>query len=236
MNMTDQQRHKLLEAYEDLRVADVRDGMDTLLLHNTGSMDRAIRPLWPTRTSGIARTVRLVPYTGRIPKLDPAQYWQWCWDYYRDICPYHWLDEARDGDIIVADQCGVDAGLFGSENSLNLLRKGGRGVVTNGGVRDTDEIILEKVPFFLQFISQKMVQGRLQFEAKDVSVSVGGVLVRPGDMVVADNDGVIVVPSEKALDVARHARKEHERDKIDRRRHYEALGREPDNTVKARLE
>lgn len=230
------ERKKLLSAYEDVRVADVRDGLDTILLHEVGSMDQSIRPLWRTRVHGIAKTVRLVPWDGRVPQLSPAEYWQWCWDYYHEICPYHWVDELKEGDILVVDQSGVDAGLFGSENALKILRMGGRGVVTNGGVRDTDEIILQKVPFFLKSISQKMVQGRLMYDAHDVPVSVGGVTVRSGDIIVADNDGVIAVPRERADEVAGHAHREHERDKVDRINHYQALGRAVDETVRPNIE
>ncbi len=62
-------------------------------------------------------------------------------------------------------------------------------------------------------------------------MSVGGVTVNPGDVVVADGDGVIVVPQDVALEVARHARAIHEEDKRMRRAHYKALGRDPDSTV-----
>src|SRR5512135_2822906 len=59
----------LLELFSDLRVADVRDGMDWNLLHARGSMSPEVRPLWRTRAVGIARTARYLPYTGSIPKL-----------------------------------------------------------------------------------------------------------------------------------------------------------------------
>ena len=121
---------------------------------------------------------------------------------------------------------------MGSENGLHCISRGARGLVTNGGVRDTDELILTKVPFLSASIAQTMVQGRLQYDAKDVTVSVDGVRVNPGDMVVADGDGVIVVPQEITEDVGRYAHEEHERDKKNRRRHYEALGMEPDDTLK----
>ncbi len=76
-----------------------------------------------------------------------------------------------------------------------------------------------------------MVQGRLKYGAKDIPVVIGGATVYPGDMVVADGDGVIVVPGERALEVAKWSHEEHERDKINRRKHYEALGRKLDDTV-----
>lgn len=224
-------RETLLKAFEDLRVADVRDGMDTLLLHHSGSMHPSIHPLWRTRIFGIAKTAKLVPYTGVIPDLQPEAYMAWSGHYYNSICTYPYMETLAAGDILVLDQAGVDAGTFGSANTLSLLQKGVRGLVTNGGVRDTDEIIQQKVPVFLSFCSQKMVQGRVQFEAQDIPVTVGGVTVHPGDIIVADGDGVIVVPQARALEVARWARKEHERDKEDRLASFKALGLQTDETV-----
>ncbi|MBN2551508.1 MAG: RraA family protein [Spirochaetales bacterium] len=224
-------RKDLLKAYEDLRVADVRDGMDTMLHHGSGSMNPAIRPLFRTRAFGIARTCRYLPYQGTVPELSPEEYWQWTSRYYEEICPYPWIEDIAEGDFIVIDQSGVDAGLMGSDNTLNCLRKGARGFVTSGGVRDTDEIIRQKIPFFSAMISQSMVQGRLQFDAKDLPVSVGGVAVFPGDVVVADGDGVIVVPRKMAAAVAEHAHAEHQRDKLRRAAHYESLGWDLDSTV-----
>jgi regulator of RNase E activity RraA len=76
-----------------------------------------------------------------------------------------------------------------------------------------------------------MVQGRLQFDACDIPVVVGGVLVNPGDVVVADGDGVIVVPQAIAKDVAKYAHQELRGDKVSRRKKYEELGLELDETV-----
>jgi 4-hydroxy-4-methyl-2-oxoglutarate aldolase len=194
-------------------------------------MSPDIRPLRRTRAAGIARTVRYVPFAGSVPRLAPEEYWAWVGTYYRDICPYPWVEEIEEGDFVVIDQSGVNAGLMGSENTLGCVRRGARGFVSNAGVRDTDEIVLQKVPFWSAFCSQSMVQGRLAYESTNVPVEVGGVLVRPGDVVVGDGDGVIVVPSEAALDVARYADEEHRRDMAHRRKHYDALGMKPDGTV-----
>jgi regulator of RNase E activity RraA len=231
MSLNEEGRRALLAAFEDLRVADIRDGMDTMMLHHVGSMSPAIRPLWRTRALGIARTVRYLPYEGTIPQLSPGEYWKWVGEYYRSVCRYPWIGEIRDGDFAVIDQSGVNAGLMGSANTLSGVQRGVRGYVTNGGVRDTDEIILQKVPFWSAMCSQSMVQGRLRYDAHDVPVCVGGVTVRPADVIAADGDGVIVVPREIALDVAEHAHAEHDRDKVTRRKSYDALGMAPDETV-----
>jgi len=227
----DGERAELLEAFGDLRVGDVRDGMDTVGLHRVGSMWPGIRPLWRTRAFGIARTARYLPYDGPLPDKTGEEYWQWVGWYYREVCPYPWMADVRAGDFIVLDQSGLDAGLMGSNNGLDGVRRGASGYVSNGGVRDTDELIAQRVPFWSAFCSQSMVQCRLRFDARDIPVSVGGVTVHPGDVVAADGDGVIVVPRKLAPEVAAHARAEHKRDMAGRRRLYEALGMTPDETV-----
>jgi regulator of RNase E activity RraA len=229
--MTQNERTRLLKLYEDLRVADVRDGMDWNMMHHYGSMSPQIRPLWRTRAVGVARTARYLPYEGSIPHMTPAAYSEWSSWYYGNVCTYPWMKAIEPGDFIVIDQSGVDVGLMGSNNSLAGIRDGAVGFVTNGGMRDTDELILQEVPFWSQLISQSMVQGRLRFDAMDVPVSVGGVLVHPGDIVVADGDGVIVVSRKMADDVARYAHQELANDKVGRRKLYEALGMELDDTV-----
>jgi regulator of RNase E activity RraA len=223
--------HELLELYKDLRLTDVRDGLDTALLHHLGSMNPSIRPLQRMRAVGIARTARYLPFVGRVPEKNAKEYWEWSGTYYRDICPYPWMDTLQDGDFVVIDQSNLDVGLMGSENTLTCLRKGARGLVTNGGVRDTDEVIKQGVPFWSAMVSKSMVQGRLQYDAMDIPVAVGGVTVRPGDVIVADGDGVVAVPREYARDVAQAAHEEHERDKKNRRKHFEALGWAPDETL-----
>jgi regulator of RNase E activity RraA len=232
MSASRSRRQDLLHAFEGLRVADVRDGLDTMMMHHVGSMSPAIRPLWRTRAFGIARTCRYVPYGGAVPAMSPDEYWQWVGRYYAEVCPYPWMDDIEPGDFCVIDASGVDAGLMGSNNTLAGVRAGARGYVTNGGVRDTDEIILQKVPFWSALCSQSMVQDRLKYDSKDVPVSAGGVLVHPGDVVVADGDGVIVVPQGIAFEVARHARAEHQRDKRTRRGLYKQLGMKLDDTVR----
>jgi regulator of RNase E activity RraA len=132
---------------------------------------------------------------------------------------------------MVIDQSGVNVGLLGSNNTLSGLIKGVRGYISNGGIRDTDEIISQQVPCWSKFMAQSMVQGRLQFDAKDVPIAVGGVLVKPGDLVVADGDGVVVVPRDLAAGVATYAHRELANDKLSRRAKYETLGRALDDTV-----
>jgi len=62
-------------------------------------------------------------------------------------------------------------------------------------------------------------------------VAIGGVSVYPGDIIVADGDGVVVVPRKVAYDVAKYAQQELSGDKAGRKKLYEALGWELDSTV-----
>ena len=231
MALSDAERNELLELFSDLRVADVRDGMDWMMQHHQGSMVPSIRPLWRTRAVGIAKTARYLPYKGTIPHMTPEEYTKWSGWYYSVVCTYPWIATIEKGDFVVIDQSGVDAGLMGSNNTMDGIINGGVGYVSNGGVRDTDEIIMQKIPFWSAMVSQGMVQGRLQFDACDIPVVVGGVLVHPGDVVVADGDGVIVVPQAIARDVSIYAHQELRGDKVSRRKKYEELGLPPDETV-----
>ncbi len=225
---------ELLALFDDLRVADVRDGMDWMGYHFYGTMDKNIRPMVREqgKVIGIARTARYLPFVGPHPTVTGEAYTEWSNWFYGNVCLYPWFNEIEEGDFIALDVSGVDVGLMGSENGLGAKIKGARGFVTNGGgIRDTDECIAEKIPVWSYFVSQKMDQARLQFDAKDVPVAIGGVTVFPGDIIVADGDGVIVVPRAAAKDVARFAHRELFNDKNARKAKYETLGWELDDSV-----
>jgi len=232
MTADDADRERLLERYSDLRVCDVRDGMDAMGYFFYGSMSEEIEPLYRTRIHGIAKTLRYLPWRGRLDYRDPRHYRDVITrEYYRTIGTYPWVDSLRQGDICVIDQSGMDVGVMGSENSMDCWNRGVRGFITNGGIRDTDEVILERIPCWMARRAQTMVQARIAFDGQDVPVAVGGVQVRTGDVVVADGDGVVVVPQEIAVDVAGFAHEEHEKDKKARRRHYDKAGRAHDHTL-----
>jgi regulator of RNase E activity RraA len=142
------------------------------------------------------------------------------------------MSQIEDGDFMAIDVSGVNVGLLGSENTLRGLLAGCRGYVLNGsGIRDTDEVILQKIPVWSHFIAQSMVQCKIQFDAKDIPIAIGGVTIYPGDIIVADGDGVIVVPRKVAREVAKYANKILEEDKDTRKASYEELNWELDETV-----
>ena len=226
------EEQELLELYAPLRVADVRDGMDWMGYHHYGSMDYEIRPLYRTKAYGIARTARYLPYEGPDPKVIGDEYTEWSNWYYGNVCTYPWMNDLEEGDFVALDMSGVDVGLMGSENALGAKIQGVNGFVSNGGgIRDTDEVIMQKIPVWSYFVSQKMDQVRAQFDAKDIPIAIGGVTVNPGDIIVADGDGVIVVPRKIAKDVAKYAHKELYSDKEKRKEKFETLGWELNDSV-----
>ena len=223
---------ELLELFEPLRVADVRDGMDWMGYHHYGTMDYNIRPLYRTKAVGIARTARYLPYGGPDPKVTGDDYTAWSNWHYGNVCTYPWMDDIEEGDFVALDMSGVDVGLMGSENALGAKIQGVKGFVMNGGgIRDTDEVIMQQIPVWSYFVSQKMDQTRIQFDAKDIPVAIGGVTVWPGDVIVADGDGVIVVPRKIAKDGEKNAHKELLSDKEKRREKFEKLGWELNDSV-----
>ena len=225
---------ELIELFKKLRVTDVRDGMDWMGYHHYGSVHHSFRPLFRPDNAviGIARTARYVPYEGPVPMIKGDAYTEWVRMYYREICYDPWSKDVQQGDFICIDIGGVDVGLMGSNNTLGCKKKGAAGVLINGGgIRDTDECVLQQLHVWSRFISQPMDQARIRYVDKDIPIGIGGVAIYPGDIIVADGDGVIAVPRKVARDVAKYAWQEASADKKSRKQLYIDLGMKPDNTV-----
>ncbi len=111
------------------------------------------------------------------------------------------IKECRKGDVLVAD-CGriLDNGPFGELTALECTVKGVGGLVTTGSVRDTHEIIDLKFPVFSAAIS---IVGTVKESIGLINhpISAGDVIVRPGDIILGDDDGVVVVPIESAEEI-----------------------------------
>lgn len=225
----------LAALFEGLRVSDVRDGMDWAGLHSKGSVSPDIAPLFQgAKVCGPAHTIRHRLSEKAVLPMSLDEYTTWAYSYwYKELYSYPLEKHLKRGEVVVVESPpGVAVGEIGSNNSLSWYAAGAAGIVTSGGVRDRDECILQRVPIFCRTRAQCMVQGRIEFDAAQVPVNIGGVLVRPGDIVVGDGDGVVVVPVEHAEVVAKYARQELEKDKAGRRKLYERLGWELDETVR----
>ena len=231
MNFTISQREEILNVYKHLRVADVRDGMDWMGYTHYGSMSENMRPLWRTRAIGFAKTARYIPFAGPMPSHTEEAYSDWSGWYYGNVCIYPWMDEIVKYDFCAIDMSNLRVGLLGSNNAMDGYRSGAAGYVAYGGVRDTDELILQKIPFWSTKIAQPMVQSRIQYESHNTKINCDGVCVENGDLIVADGDGVVVVPSALINDVAKWASREMMSDREGRRKLYADLGMPMDDTV-----
>src|SRR5688500_20345744 len=80
------------------------------------------------------------------------------------------------------------------------------GVVTNATARDLDEIETEAVPLYFRHPGRGIRPGRNEIESVNRPVVCGGALVMPGDVIVADGDGVVVVPRARAEEGGGHGR------------------------------
>jgi 4-hydroxy-4-methyl-2-oxoglutarate aldolase len=104
------------------------------------------------------------------------------------------VEQCRPGDILVVTTTSPSAdGAVGELLATSLQHRGVRGLVTTGGVRDVAELHAMNFPVFCSAVS---AQGTVKSTAGAVNVpiSIGGQLISPGDIVVADDDGVVVVP------------------------------------------
>jgi 4-hydroxy-4-methyl-2-oxoglutarate aldolase len=237
---TEQEDIEILKIFEGLRVADVCDGMDKAGLHGIGLVDPEIAPLWKDpdrfahRIAGIAVTARYVT-TQRPPagKREPEQFDLWEGQFYEEYSSEPFTELIRKGTVLVIDDAeNADVGSIGSYNIMDWASRGCVGVVTDASARDTDEIITVKIPLYMRKPGRGIRPGRNEIESVNRPVDIGGALVIPGDVVVADGDGVIVVPRSHAKEVALFARKIMENDIEGRRELYIKLGLPLDASVK----
>lgn len=231
----------LVRRYEGLRVTDVVDALQAIGLQDIGSMDNSIRPLWRDTTDRLAHRIYGIAVTAQfVPTNKPGAQTQWTYEQFRKWHSDWYTNYAqgtferllRPGTVLVIEAHDIDnVGYIGSNNALGWKSRGMAGVVTNGGCRDSDELILQKIPVYARYTAHGTRPGRIELAAINIPVSVGGVLVRPGDLVVADGDGVVVVPREHAERVAEIAWDIAKGDKESRRKLYQKLGMELDRTV-----
>lgn len=179
---------QLIEAFDKVAVASVADAVDKVC-GKRGYMASSIKPrVNDKRICGPAATVLEAATDDVVP-------------------PQHALDlidEAPPGSVIVIAIEGgePDVAVWGGLMTAGAVANGHVGAVLDGGVRDLVEIRRDYgFAVYARDVSPGTTVGRYRTVASQVPVRVGGIVVHPGDIVVGDVDGVVVVPKDRAAEV-----------------------------------
>jgi 4-hydroxy-4-methyl-2-oxoglutarate aldolase len=178
----------LVDRLGRLYSAVVSDTLDRLGIRDN-VMASHIRPLYGhAKVAGYAATVHCVQVDS-----PPANREDW---YKGEL---EAVDALEDGDVMVVSTC---HGCYWGELLATASRyRGARGIVADALTRDTLALIEMEFPTFVAGISPADALGRIDVDAIGVPIECGGVTVHPGDLVLGDHDGVVVVPSAVAEEV-----------------------------------
>ena len=176
-----------MESLDKLSTTTVSDALDRL---GIAGQCLGIKPLdHGFRLCGRAFTMRMVPVSVEGGTVG---------DYIDDVPP---------GSIIVIDNAGrADMTVWGDILTFVAAKRGIGGTVIDGMCRDIGKSLELRYALFSRGWSMRTGKDRVQLDALNVTVSIGGARVSPGDLVLGDADGVVVVPKEKEDEVIAHAK------------------------------
>ena len=165
--------------------------------YRTGVMDSAIKPAFRSKVTGQAVTVQL----SKGDLVDPLKA----------------LEMGQEGDVIVVDAGGdLNTSVCGGLMGGLAQNRGIRGMIVDGAGRDTDELEEINWPIWTRAITPRGTHTMFSERREELSINVpiacGGVVVNPGDFIVADLMGVVVVPLESAEEVVRLAQEQADRE------------------------
>ena len=189
---------KLVAGFKETAIASCADACDKIVGRRC-YMDQQIAPrINENKIVGPAATVLEVPTDEVLP-------------------PQHALDlidEADAGSVIcISIGADADVAVWGGLMTAGAVANGHAGAILDGAIRDIVEIRRDyDFPIYARSSSPGTTLGRAKTIASQIPVEIGGILVHPGDLIVADIDGVVVVPRDHAEEVLKVAREIDERE------------------------
>ncbi len=191
----------LLDMFRGTAVASLSDAVDALL-GVRACMASGMRPVVGTAVVGRAATALLRPAPREVSTREAAM---------RDSVGM--IDESLPGEVgVIVLEDGLDVAAIGGLMAVAAQARSMAGLVCDGAVRDIAELRALGLPVYARSVSPAASVGRMISIGRQVPVTCAGVLVRPGDIIVGSEDGVIVIPHEHAEAVAHHAMEIDERE------------------------
>lgn len=189
MSQVDQ---KIISQYLNVSVPNVSDALDKLGL--VGSTEN-ILPIYPcAKIAGPAATLKYVPFG--VAEESTV------------LGTLKAIVHGGAGSVLVVDSSeNPTVNSLGGVAGATAKHHGLAGCVTDGVVRDVDEYKIYGLPVYARGIAQQSVRGRSSCAGYGMPVKLGGILVRPGDFILADENGTIVIPHESIEDVLAFAQK-----------------------------
>lgn len=178
---------ELCRRYEDVFVSAVND-----VLREEGMISQTLpNNIMPLREAmkvcGIAFTIKGAPSLDLKDEMEERA---------------RMLEQIGPGDLVVWDTSGDTFSAQWGEMMTKVSKKRGcRGAILDGGVRDTAAVLKQNFPVFCKYRTSNGMLGRFRTTAWQVPIMIGDVKIFPGDVVFGDIDGVIVVPRKMAYDV-----------------------------------
>ena len=184
-----------LEAFRGIQPATVFDAMNGLGLEDTG-FDPMVRLLSGQTILGRARTVGRTSVTANAGQQELANEYEFAIQQVIDSCE-------KNSVVVIATQGIASHANWGGNMAHRAASLGAVGVVTDGAVRDLDEMEAFGMSVFAQGTSIRAGQHRFATTVKNGPVICAGVYIRPNDIILGDPDGVVMIPAEHAKDIAR---------------------------------
>lgn len=183
----------MVEAYRHVEVASVSDAMEQTL-HEKRYMSHRMQSIFPAKFAGVAVTVKLVKEENHDPDALNGM--------------LQAIDTGKPGSVFVMNvEDGADIAGMGGLMGTAMLSRNFAGAVIDGGVRDLPQLKKIGFPVYALGPVPSTSVGHYRFGGSNVPITCDGVRVRAGDIVSADQDGVVVVPREKAAQILVQAQK-----------------------------